>query len=90
MKPIVLTLLESQMRGNLLNPTLSFLLNVYACRAVSILKSCAKTNRITLLISRSAQSQDEFRRLSNSLLLQPAGPTQVKKGTSISLLLEAA
>lgn len=47
--------------------------------AVSVLQACAKTNSIKLLVSRSPNSRDEFRRLSNSILLQPI-PSVAGKG----------
>ena len=39
-------------------------------RAVEILKNCAMSNSITLLISRDPKTQSDFRRLSASLLLK--------------------
>ena len=41
---------------------------IFACenRAVDILKNCAKTDKISFIISRSDQSRSEFRRLSGS------------------------
>lgn len=38
----------------------------YENRAVEILKNCAKTDKISFIISRSDQSRSEFRRLSGS------------------------
>ena len=35
-------------------------------RAVDILKNCARTNKISFIISRSDQSRSEFQRLSGS------------------------
>ncbi len=40
-------------------------------RAVDTLKTCAMTDKIAIIISRDSKSQSDFRRLSNSLLLQP-------------------
>lgn len=54
---------------------------LFTCSAVSTLQTCAKTNTIKLLVSRSPNSRDEFRRLSNSILLQPI--PNVGKGKSI-------
>ena len=39
---------------------------VVVTRAVEILKNCAKTDKISFIISRSDQSRSEFRRLSGS------------------------
>ncbi len=50
-----------------------------SCRAVKILKKCAETDKIDFLIARDKKAQDNFRRLSQTIVFNSKRPGKLNR-----------